>query len=306
MKPDENTHTRVQLPTPDLILDSDIFKLLLDQTGTYVFVKNTLGEYVYVNALTQRLFNRELADIIGHDDSHFFDLKVSSDIRKNDRRVLEKGETVIEREVNIIRETGERRIYQTVKQPVYNCEGKIIGLLGVSTDITELYTLKEKLKQLAVTDTLTQALNRQAYNDSIEQHFALYARDGIPFSVILFDIDDFKQINDTYGHHIGDDVLKQVAELIRSQIRKTDRLFRIGGEEFIILLPDTSLTQAAETAEKIRHSAATSLKTPENKPVTLSIGVTEVSPHDDEDSLYRRVDSLMYKSKKTGKNTVSY
>ncbi|RME59763.1 GGDEF domain-containing protein, partial [Candidatus Parcubacteria bacterium] len=239
----EHLNQPIRLPSSDLRIDNEIYRMLLDQSGAYIFVKNMKGEYVYVNRLTMKLFNRDMKDIIGHDDSAFFDLDVSADIRNNDRRVLESGETVIEEETNIIRETGETRVYQSVKKPIYNNQGKIIGLYGISTDITEIHTLREKLKKLAKTDALTQSLNRQAYHECIEKALALHNRYDTPFSLILFDIDDFKTINDTYGHDAGDAVLRQMAQLVRSQIRTTDSLFRMGGEEFLILLSNTSLNE---------------------------------------------------------------
>ena len=117
----------------------------------------------------------------------------------------------------------------------------------------------------------------------------------------LLDIDNFKVVNDTYGHDIGDKVLIKVSQIIKQNIRTTDTLFRIGGEEFVILYPKTLLDEAFSSAEKIR----TLIKKEniiENHPITISIGLAQINENDNKDTIFKRVDDLMYISKKNGKN----
>lgn len=159
---------------------------------------------------------------------------------------------------------------------------------------------------LTYTDNLTQTNNLKAYKERINELLALYERYQIPFSIILFDIDDFKIINDTYGHRVGDIVLTDMCSLIQNNIRSTDSLFRVGGEEFVILCPNTDINDSKEIAYKIRTIVENNLTTIENKSITISIGVSEVQIKDTEDSIYRRVDELLYQSKHSGKNTVSF
>jgi diguanylate cyclase (GGDEF)-like protein len=159
--------------------------------------------------------------------------------------------------------------------------------------------------QLAHTDNLTQTKNVKAYKNEINKLISLYQRHQTVFSIILLDIDDFKSINDNYGHRVGDIVLTDMCSLIQKNIRTNDTLFRVGGEEFVILLPVTSLSEAKDVADKLKTIVANDLTTIENRQITVSIGVTEVHSEDTEDSMYRRVDELLYCSKHHGKNMVT-
>lgn len=170
--------------------------------------------------------------------------------------------------------------------------------------LTNLHNKIKKNRELIRIDFLTKAKNRKAYHENVLELLSLYKRYQIPFSIMLFDIDNFKEVNDTYGHSVGDDVLKDITRLVKSEIRESDFLYRIGGEEFVVLFPQTSLQSAKKVAEKIRKIIQNNLNTIENRTITVSIGVCEVEADDIGDSLYKKVDQLLYKSKKSGKNRV--
>lgn len=178
--------------------------------------------------------------------------------------------------------------------------------MGVVMDITELYLTQQKLLEQTYIDHLTKLNNRKAYNEDIEKLISQYKRYKTPFSILMYDIDDFKKINDTYGHSVGDDVLVEMSKLIKSYIRENDYIFRIGGEEFVILLTETQIDKAKLVAEKIRYSVENDLKTIKNKKITISIGLTEVRENDTQDEIFIRVDELLYKSKDSGKNIISF
>ena len=160
-------------------------------------------------------------------------------------------------------------------------------------------------KKLLLVDTLTNSYNRKYYVMTMNEVLSLNNRYKMPFSIILFDIDDFKKINDDYGHLVGDKVLINIVKLINEDIRKTDTLYRVGGEEFIIICKNTIKSDAIIIAEKIRKKVEESLNIIENKTITISIGVTEVISDDDENSIYKRVDDNLYMSKNSGKNRVT-
>ncbi|MBL0010913.1 MAG: PAS domain-containing protein [Nitrosomonas sp.] len=127
---------------------------ILNQVGCYIYIKDRMGCYTYVNENVQDLLGTSVDNIIGRDDSDFFDLEASNDLKRNDCRVIESGETIKQEEKVILKATGERRIYQSVKQPIREDHGKIIGLCGISTDITRFRqtenTLNEIIKHLTL------------------------------------------------------------------------------------------------------------------------------------------------------------
>lgn len=169
--------------------------------------------------------------------------------------------------------------------------------IGIITD------LQQKLEMQATIDPLTGALNRRQLEEFIETAIAQHGRSGAPASVLILDLDHFKSINDEYGHAIGDAVLKDVVTAISSRNRRADRLFRIGGEEFLLLLPDTGQSAAIGVAETMRQLIESGPLVPE-RTVTVSIGVSELSPGDTMESWLKRADDALYRAKQQGRNVV--
>jgi diguanylate cyclase (GGDEF)-like protein len=166
----------------------------------------------------------------------------------------------------------------------------------------ELESLNAQLEQLATQDALTGLDNRRIYDREIEIHLALFQRARLPFSLVLADIDWFKDFNDRYGHEAGDRVLQDVSRCLASGMRDIDTLVRMGGEEFAFILPDTTAKNAALVAERKRRDIE-QLDTPYGR-VTLSFGVTEVHPGDTRGELYGRADLCLYQAKSDGRNRV--
>jgi len=160
-------------------------------------------------------------------------------------------------------------------------------------------------KELSYVDSLTDIRNRKAYDEKIDEFVSLYERYATIFSIAIFDADDFKEINDTYGHSFGDIVLKDIAKALQSSIRKGDMLFRIGGEEFIVIFPNTNLAESKTVVEKIRNKVDRNLNVEGRIKITLSIGLTEISDGDCKDSIFKKIDKFLYISKKTGKNKIT-
>ncbi len=168
----------------------------------------------------------------------------------------------------------------------------------------ELKDLNDRLKKQSYIDELTKISNRKLYNEKMSGLLSEFNRYESEFSMIMFDIDDFKHINDTYGHKVGDKTLIELCKLVLPIIRKNDYFFRIGGEEFIILLTNTDINGALTTAEHIRKTVEEMLHTAENEIITISLGVTTVKHGDTEYSMFKRVDDYLYMSKNSGKNMV--
>ena len=173
-----------------------------------------------------------------------------------------------------------------------------------------IYPLRNSLEyqralHQALTDPLTGANNRGAMDMVLRREVELARRNNQPLSVILLDIDFFKQVNDTYGHSAGDLCLKSVAGCVRDSIRSSDLLFRCGGEEFLILLSQTELEGATLLAERIRHRVAElNLAVIGGAHLSVSLGATEMHNDDTAESLFERSDKALYKAKRTGRNKV--
>ena len=159
----------------------------------------------------------------------------------------------------------------------------------------------QRLEQLAHTDTLTQIWNRYRMELAIDAEVAASSRYGWPCSLLLFDIDHFKQINDNIGHDVGDAVLAGIAWEVKTLLRASDHLGRWGGEEFIVLASNTDLAEAEKLAERLcRHIYALELETVGR--ISVSIGVTEWQTGDMRRDIVERADKAMYEAKETGRN----
>jgi len=170
-------------------------------------------------------------------------------------------------------------------------------------DITQRKRAEERVTTMAITDGLTGILNRQEFGRLLEKEMARASRYASPLSLIMYDLDHFKRINDRFGHNAGDDVLKTVAGLVGECLRDTDLHGRWGGEEFMVLLPETGLAAAGKVAEKLRLAIADH-RFEGLGGVTASFGVAEMVPGEDSRSLAQRVDEALYRAKALGRNRV--
>jgi len=163
--------------------------------------------------------------------------------------------------------------------------------------------LAEEYRDLSDHDALTNALNLRSFMRSLDLERARCRRENRPLSVIMADLDHFKQINDTFGHAAGDQTLKQAVSVWRSQLRAPDLLGRVGGEEFVIILPHAGLKHAAFVAERLRSALQTNADLFPRE-ITASFGVTEARSDETTEDILRRVDSAMYAAKQSGRNRV--
>jgi len=168
----------------------------------------------------------------------------------------------------------------------------------------ELQKDVEKHRKLALKDALTGMWNRQALNEELEKEFARWQRYQTSFSIVIWDLDHFKKINDKYGHSAGDKVLKIFAQTFMKTTRETDFVARFGGEEFVGIFPETKLNEALSLADKIREKVASSKFHYEGEPVniTASAGIATVNEDDSIDSLIKRADKMLYTAKSKGRN----
>lgn len=190
--------------------------------------------------------------------------------------------------------------------PEFDFENKIIGYVAIRKDITD----KKIIEEIAIRDELTGLHNRRFYREVIHNELYRMRREHGKMVFMMMDVDHFKRYNDTYGHQEGDNVLKKVADTLRSVIKRGgDHVFRMGGEEFAVLLPDTEEKDGFKMAENIRQrieSLHIEHRMNDSSPyVTISIGLTTASARRDlvdEESLYKTADDALYLAKKAGRN----
>ncbi|MEO1132010.1 MAG: GGDEF domain-containing protein [Cyanobacteria bacterium J06639_1] len=162
---------------------------------------------------------------------------------------------------------------------------------------------QRRLEELAVTDTLTGVLNRALLRSTLEQATLQHDRSGVPMSLLAIDLDHFKSINDTLGHDAGDVVLRGVGKLLRDRLRRTDKAFRLGGEEFLLLLYNTRADDAFAVAETLRRDIRGLALLPDRS-VTVSVGIATLSANEDWKAWVKRSDENLYKAKTTGRDRV--
>ena len=167
----------------------------------------------------------------------------------------------------------------------------------------EFNTLTRSLQQQADHDGLTGLYNRQKFNALCAAEIARGKRYGTPLALIMFDIDRFKNVNDTFGHLVGDEVLVETARIVEARMRELDTLARWGGEEFMILAPHTDLAQALGLAEQVRNVIDDNIFSTVGH-MTCSLGVSALAGHDSVDKLIYRADAALYLAKRNGRNRV--
>ena len=172
------------------------------------------------------------------------------------------------------------------------------------TDITEIKEESTLLEYQATHDTLTGLYNRQKFHDIFAKELRRDKRYNNALSLIIFDIDHFKNVNDEFGHQVGDEVLKDISALIQQAIREHDTVVRWGGEEFIILLPETNLEGAMNTAQKLKDTICNYKNSSINRTITASFGLTVLQEKDNQDSVIKRADDALYKAKQSGRNKI--
>ena len=191
-----------------------------------------------------------------------------------------------------------------------DAEGHPERLVGIQQDISERKAMEEQLRDLAMHDPLTGLLNRRSFMNAMDGEYArVKRRNDYMVGVLMLDIDHFKQVNDTYGHAVGDDVLKAFALTIDACLRENDTLSRLGGEEFAILLPDTDEEGCLYVAEKVRSSVeAMCVKTKEvSIRITTSVGLGKMQASDSRpDSALAHADAALYMAKQKGRNRVCH
>lgn len=287
---------------------------ILNGVDASIYIKDPQLRYQYANSKVCELFGLPLNQVIGKTDNVFFDAATATKLRMNDLRVIERGERVEEEEVNRSANGEVTHSFISVKLPLRDTDGRIYALCGISTDITRRKQAEEAIHQLAFYDPLTGLPNRRLLQDRVQQLLGALSRAPHGVALMFIDVDNFKDINDTLGHDMGDALLRQMAQRMRECIRAQDTLARQGGDEFVVMLvdlaeqPEEAAREAQQVAQKIlyRLSEPYTLDSRQHQG-SVSIGVALVDAQaSSREELFKQADLAMYQAKAAGRNTVRF
>jgi len=305
--------------------DSEVrFRLLAENMSDVISLYDLEGNVIYVSASCERVLGFTPDEVAGMKS---FALVHADDypIMKANAAALMRGEPVTATQFRVMHKTGRIIWVETMWRAVRNRDGAIVRLQASSRDITErkgyereleetrhalqaqqdaLLTANERLETLATMDGLTGLKNRRAFEERLHEEIARARRNSSPLSLLLIDIDHFKQFNDSFGHPRGDEVLRIVARILSRTMRDTDFATRYGGEEFAVILPDTDRDGAQQMGERLRYAVATAAW--EQRPITISVGASMLTRDVvSAESLVELADRALYRSKERGRNLVT-
>ncbi len=279
---------------------------MLDESSDPIFMFSPDGQYAYVN--------RAFADGVGRSQEAIIGKRIWDVFPQDeaDKRfaivswVFEKGESKTI-EVRVPRPDGDR-YYLTTAKPIFDDHDRVASVICISKEITERKIMEDQLAHMAQYDVLTDLPNRTLFSDRLQHAIAQAKRDKTRIALIFIDLDKFKPVNDTLGHHVGDLLLKAVAQRIQSCMRESDTVGRLGGDEFVVLLPTIQDEQdALVVAEKIRAALNQAIELPGNHCLNISSssGIAIYPDHGADDiELSKNADDAMYQAKEQGRNRV--
>jgi len=298
----------------------DRYKYIMENIKDVLWAMNADFVFTFLSPNARKMTGYEPEELIGHrmpdflvEDSRRYVHDVT--VKFGKKRMDGYAEEIILMDVQFICKNGSIKWVEVSANPMFEA-GKFIGYIGTTRDITEkkeyegqldqyvrdLRLVNARLEEMATVDAVTGAYNRRKFDDDLNL-IIKQEKHTIPISLILFDIDNFKTINDCLGHKVGDRALQSISSLIIENIRDTDGLFRWGGDEFIIILPATNLESAKSVAEKIRNIIQ-NYDFGIDKKITISLGVGEYKSGESADQIIKRIDNALLTAKSKGKNNV--
>ena len=290
----------------DLKAERALFRAMIDQVPDYLFVKDTNSRFIVANRAVAADLGHRPQDLLGKTD---FDLHQRTLARKffaDEQKVIRSGEPFVNIDEYVVDTSGERKWLSTSKVPLRNDQGDIIGIVGVARDVTDRKRAEEQIRFMALHDALTSLPNRMLLMDRLAQAILQAERRNGQVIVIFVDLDNFKLVNDSFGHSAGDTLLKTVADRMVGCVRATDTVARLGGDEFVVLLVDQADSRfaASTVVENIRQVIAEPIPIEGQLfRVTSSMGLASF-PGDgaDVETLLMNADVAMYEAKEGGRD----
>ncbi|MEX0697958.1 MAG: EAL domain-containing protein [Dongiaceae bacterium] len=287
-----------------------LFRAMIDQVPDYLFVKDTESRFVVANRAVAADLDARPEDVIGKDDFELHPPERAAKFYNDEQQVMRSGKPMIDIEEYIIEGNGQRKYLLTSKVPLRNDRNEVIGLVGISRDVTARKRAEEEVHFLAHHDALTRLPNRALFMDRLGQAILNAERNDRWVAIAFIDLDNFKMINDGLGHAAGDELLKAVASRMIASVRSTDTVVRLGGDEFVLLLLDQPANTAAisATLEKVRSAIGQPIELEGQMiQITCSMGLATF-PDDgtDPESLVKNADAAMYQAKALGRDNFQF
>lgn len=313
LKPLTKERVKTSLDRVRLSLISGSFQTITENLDDVVWVLDRNLNLKYINSAIKNLTDFTPEEAMALPTECRYTPETVQKILDLHRDMMENPNVVTsdKLEVELYRKDGTTIWCEARFHPVWE-NGVLTRAYGTTTNITQRKSQELELIRLAITDQMTGAFNKAHFNSQITIEMARAKRYNRDLSLIMMDIDYFKMINDTYGHPVGDKALIAFAKAVHIQLRKTDSFYRVGGEEFCILLPEVSIEGALVFAERLRQNIASIVisvdmgQIKEDVRFTASFGCTTLNSEDHSyESLVRRADMALYKAKSSGRNRVS-
>lgn len=287
-------------------LSPDLIQPVLDALPVPVFFKDRQGVYQGCNKAFSDIMGKRSDELLG---MTVFDLS-PRDLAQvyfdaDEALMASGGEQRYEAQIQL--PSGERRDVMFYKSVLRDVQGNVTGLVGTLLDITERKALELRLADLAQHDPLTGLLNRRAILAHLDGLHKDRRQILQPVCLMMIDVDYFKSINDQHGHAVGDEVLRKVSHSLLAQLRDSDRVGRIGGEEFLVVLESTDLPHAQQVAERLRHELSELTVNCVNQTLRLTVSIGLAQSHTNEEDwadVIGRADAGLYEAKRTGRNRV--
>lgn len=298
-----------------MMFDDGFLQCLLDNLYDGVYYVNSDRVIKYWNAGAKRLTGYEAHDVVGRSCKDNLLVHMSADgvmLCSHGcplTKVLRDGKER-QGQVSLKHADGHRVAVQIRVAAVRDSAGRIVGAVEVFSDNSTQVAAQQRIEELekaSMEDPLTQLANRRFLAMKLEGQFAEFSRYGVPFGVIMMDIDDFKSVNDRFGHDVGDRAIKMVANTLRGHARVFDVVCRWGGEEFLVVARHVDQQKLDVIADRYRRLVEGSeiMVGDQRLGVTVSSGLTLARHGDTADTLLKRVDMLLYQSKSAGRNRLS-
>jgi diguanylate cyclase (GGDEF)-like protein/PAS domain S-box-containing protein len=291
---------------PDPLTDEFYFRALMDTTSDSIYFKDRECRLRRVSMrMATSLGFAHPGELIGKTDSDLFGEAFGLRTHLDDSRIMESDQPIIGLVESRQMPNGELNWSLTSKLPLHDASGAVVGLMGITREINELKQAELNLQHLATHDMLTGLPNRYLMTDRLDRILVQAERSQSLVALLFVDVDDFKVINDTYGHDSGDELLRAVAQRLTRSVRASDTVCRIGGDEFVIVLETLSQAEHASiVATNVQRSLAKPFSIRRHRlKITVSIGIS-LFPQDgaDTEMLLRAADYAMYLAKRAGKN----